>query len=562
MTPGHALLERGGFLRGSGAAGVFTLLPAGWRVHRKICDTIFEEMERGGVQNLQLPILQQRELWERSGRWSSYIQNKVMFRTTEEHRGTEFGLAPTAEEVVTALVAGDVKSWRELPLRLHQIGPKFRDEIRPRLGLLRCREFVMSDAYSFDRDESGMRDSFELFCQIYTRIFDRLGLKDVISVQADSGPIGGSGSAEFMVVNDVGEDSLLSCGTCGYGANAEKADSRYMRHDTQAESLPLRIEPTPEITTVEDLQRKFPKIRAEHMVKTLIFTVDPEEADKHLVAVCIRGDLEVNEIKLSNLLRRVVVPASAEEIKAATGAPVGFAGPIGLTGVHEIYFDDSVRGMRNFLCGVNEQDVHALDVNFERDVPLPDRFVDLHLAKGGHGCPEEGCNGTLTQRRGIEIGHVFMLQQGYAEALGARYTTEDGQDETMWMGCYGIGTTRLLQAIAEQAQDGDGLMWPAAVTPYDVHVVLTQANERCQTELLAELDAVAGDLRLTLVADEREVSPGVKFKDADLLGCPVRVTIGRKAEEGIVEVKRRKESSVLEMTPADFASFMRDGNAG
>jgi prolyl-tRNA synthetase len=560
VTPGHALLERGGFLRSGGAAGIFTLLPAGWRVHRRICDAIFDEMERGGVQNLQLPILQQQELWERSGRWNGYVKNKVMFQTTEEHRGTKFGLAPTAEEVVTALVAGDVKSWRELPLRLHQIGPKFRDEIRPRLGLLRCREFVMSDAYSFDRDEAGMKESFELFCQIYTRIFDRLGLEDVISVQADSGPIGGSGSAEFMVVNDVGEDSLLSCGACGYGANAEKADSRYRRHDTQVDMLPLRIEPTPGITTVEELQRKFPKIRAEHMIKTLIFTVDPEGEDKHLVAVCIRGDLEVNEIKLSNLLRGVVVPASAEEIETATGAPVGFAGPIGLRGVREIHFDISARGMRNFLCGVNEKDVHALDVNFERDVSLPDGFVDLHLAKGGHGCPEEGCGGTLEQRRGIEIGHVFMLQQGYAEALDALYTTEDGQEKTMWMGCYGIGTTRLLQAIAEQAQDGEGLTWPAAVSPYDLHVVLTQPDVSRQTELLAELETVAGDLRLELIADERSVSPGVKFKDADLLGCPVRVTIGRKAEEGVVEVKRRKESSSLEMTPGDLAGFMH--NAG
>ena len=227
LTPGHALLERGGFLRSGGAAGIFTLLPVGWRVHRKICDAIFDEMESAGVQNLRLPILQQKELWERSGRWNTYVKDKVMFRTVEEHRGTQFGLAPTAEEVVTALVAGDVKSWRELPLRLHQIGPKFRDEIRPRLGLLRCREFMMSDAYSFDRDEAGMKESFDTFRQIYTRIFERLGLEDVISVQADSGAIGGSGSAEFMVVSDIGEDVLLSCGTCGYGANAEMADSSY-----------------------------------------------------------------------------------------------------------------------------------------------------------------------------------------------------------------------------------------------------------------------------------------------------------------------------------------------
>ena len=404
-TPGHALLEQGGFVRTSGAAGIFTLLPAGWRVHRKICEVIFAEMERGGVENLQLPILQPKQLWERSGRWDSYVQDKVMFQTVEEHRGTQFGLAPTAEEVITALVAGELKSWRELPLRLHQIGPKFRDEIRPRLGLLRCREFMMSDAYSFDPDEPAMHDSFELFREIYTQVFQRLGLRDVVSVQADSGPIGGKGSAEFMVVNDVGEDVLLSCPTCGYGMNVETA-----------------------------------------------------------------GDLQA-----------------------------------------------------------------------------------------GHGCPEDGCAGMLQERRGIEIGHIFMLQQRYSQALDARYTTEDGREEPLWMGCYGMGTTRLLQAIAEQARDENGLIWPAAVAPYDVHVVLTQPEESRQAELLGELETVTDDLGLALIADERDVSPGVKFKDADLLGCPVRVTVGRRAGEGIVEVKRRGgESAALEMAPADLAGFMRD----
>lgn len=603
ITPGHSLLERGGFVRSSGAAGIFTLLPAGWRVHRKICDVIFEEMERGGVQTLQLPILQPRELWERSGRWETYVREKVMFQTIEEHRGTQFGLAPTAEEVVTALVAGDVKSWRELPLRLHQIGPKFRDEIRPRLGLLRCREFMMSDGYSFDRDEAGMGESFEAFRKIYTRIFDRLGLKQVISVQADSGPIGGKGSAEFMVVNDVGEDTLLSCGVCGYGANAEKADSRYARHDPQGEpqgeSLPLHIEPTPGITTVEELQGRFPEIRAERMVKTLIFAVAPQDgapqdgapkdgapqdgpkepqdgpegapregpkdggrAGGCLVAVCVRGDLEVNEIKLANLLNAAVTPASAGEIEAATGAPVGFAGPIGLKGVREIHFDESVRGMENFLCGVNEKDVHALNVNFGRDVAPPERFVDVHLAKGGDGCPKDGCSGVLEERRGIEIGHVFMLQQRYSEVLDARYQTEDGREETMWMGSYGMGTTRLLQAIAEQAHDDDGLMWPAAVAPYDVHAVLTQPEDPRQLELLSEIEKVTGDMRLDLLADDRSASAGVKFKDADLLGCPVRVTIGRKAGEGLVEVKRRTEKDSHEMTPADLGRFAGRGGSG
>ncbi len=554
-TPGYALLERAGFVRSTGAAGIFTLLPAGWRVHRKICDAIFDEMEAAGVQNLQLPILQQQELWQRTKRWDSYVQNRVMFRTREEHRGTQFGLAPTAEEMVTALVAGDVKSWRELPLRLHQIGPKFRDELRPRLGLLRCREFVMSDAYSFDRDEAGMKASFDLFREIYTRIFERLGLEDVIAVQADSGPIGGSGSAEFMVVNDVGEDSLLSCPRCGYGANAEKADSIYGRHVVETDALPFKIEPTPDIKTVEDLQRKFPKIRAEHMVKTLIFSVKTP-IENYLTAVCIRGDLGVNEVKLGNLLEGAVTPASAEEIERATGAPVGFAGPIELRGIHRLYFDESVEDMKNFLCGVNRADVHALNVNFDRDVAMPEEFVDLHLAKGGHGCPTDGCAGTLEQRRGIEIGHIFMLQQGYAKALGASYATDDGSELTMWMGCYGIGTTRLMQAIAERAHDDDGLIWPAAVSPYDVHVVLTQPDSPDHLQLLSEVGTVLAGLRLTAIVDDRAASAGVKFKDADLLGCPMRLTIGRKAATGEVEAKRRDEGSSREISPQQLPEVL------
>lgn len=241
---------------------------------------------------------------------------------------------------------------------------------------------------------------------------------------------------------------------------------------------------------------------------------------------------------------------------------MGFAGPIGLKGVREIHFDESVRGMENFLCGVNEKDVHALNVNFGRDVAPPERFVDVHLAKGGDGCPKDGCSGVLEERRGIEIGHVFMLQQRYSEVLDARYQTEDGREETMWMGSYGMGTTRLLQAIAEQAHDDDGLMWPAAVAPYDVHAVLTQPEDPRQLELLSEIEKMTGELRLDLLADDRSASAGVKFKDADLLGCPVRVTIGRKAGEGLVEVKRRTEKDSHEMTPADLGRFAGGGGSG
>lgn len=553
---GYALLEQGGFVRGTGAAGVHYLLPLGWRVHRKICAIIFDEMERRGVLNLTLPILQQRELWEATNRWGAYVRSKTMFQTKEEHKGGEFGLAPTAEEMVTALVAAEVKSWRELPLQLHQIGPKFRDELRPRGGLLRGREFVMSDAYSFDRDEAGMRQSFEMYREIYSAIFGRLGLPDVISVEADSGAIGGSGSAEFMTLSDAGEDMLLRCDLCGYGANAEKADSRYSVAEPDVKRRSARRAQTPNVTTVEQLHTLFPDVAADQMIKTLIFAIsdtassedsEPEETVPDLVAVCIRGDLTVNEVKLTNLIGRPVRPATDDEIEAATGAPVGFAGPIGLRGVGQTFFDASAKPMTNFLCGVNEADTHILDANFGSDVGTPSEFFALHLAQAGDGCPK--CEGALTAERGIEIGHVFMLQRGYAAALGAKYSAEDGGDEIMWMGCYGIGTTRLLQAIAEKCRDSDGLVWPATVAPFDVHVVLTHAHDDVQGSLADEIGETLDQLGLAALLDDRAVSPGVKFKDADLIGCPVRVTVGRAAERGEVEVYKRGDKTT-EVVPA------------
>ena len=537
VSPGYTYLERGGFVRSSGSAGIYSLLPLGWRVHRKVCDIIFSVMEDHGVLNVTLPILQQRELWQKTGRWEAYVASKTMFRTRDEHKSSEYGLAPTAEEMVTALVAGDVKSWRELPLHLHQIGPKFRDEIRPRLGLLRGREFSMSDAYSFDLDETGMQVSFDLYREIYEEIFSRVGLQQVISVQADSGAIGGKGSAEFMVINDAGEDSLLRCPKCNYGANAEKADSRYPVPTQDSQQRPAQKVGTPNVRTVEQLEEQFPEIPASAMVKTLIFAIEGDEEKRELVAVCIRGDLEVNEVKLANEVQESITPAEIEEIQRATGAPVGFAGPINLKGMRTLYFDRSVEGMKNFLCGTNEKDVHVINVNFGANVEEPDGFVDVHLAKGGDGCPE--CDGELTESRGIELGHVFMLQRGYAEALGATFTNKDGEEEAMSMGCYGIGTTRLLQAIAEECHDDKGLRWPTSVTPFDVHVVLTKPGDPAQQSVVAEVKSAIDELGKSALVDDRDVSPGVKFTDAELLGCPLRLTIGRDAPDGKIEAQAR-----------------------
>lgn len=546
-SPGYALMEQAGYVRPAGAAGVYSLLTLGWKSHRRICDVIFEEMERAGVFNVQLPILQPKELWQRTERWDKYAKDRTMFVTKEQHQGGEFGLAPTAEEMVTAHVAAELRSWRELPLRLHQIGPKFRDEVRPRSGLLRTREFSMSDAYSFDRSEEEMVTTFELFRQIYTRIFTRLGLDDVLAVQADSGAIGGSGSAEFMVVSEVGEDTLLVCDSCGYGANVEKADSRIPAAAWQPGSEPeaLRHERTPGITTVESLHHCFPELPPERMIKTLIFSDRSADPDEELIAVCIRGDLAVNEVKLAALLGADLEPATAAQIEHRTEAKVGFAGPIGLRGVTRVLFDRSVATMRDFLCGVNETDVHALGVNFGRDLPEPANFVDVHEAEGGHGCPE--CGAELAEKRGIEIGHVFQLQRGYATKLEATYTTADGNEEIPWMGCYGIGTTRLLQAIAEHTHDEHGLRWPAAVAPYDVALVVATPPSEPSNDLCDDAARALREAGWRVFVDDREGRVGAKFKDADLLGFPVRVVIGRAAAEGMVEVRGRGEAEGVEV---------------
>lgn len=550
------LLEQAGYIRKAGTSGVYSLLPLGWRVHDKICRIIFDVMDRADVHNVQLPVLQARELWEQTGRWEGYVKSKTMFTTTEQHTGAVYGLAPTAEELVTYLTQTELTSWRELPIRLHQIGPKFRDELRPRSGLLRCREFYMSDAYSFDRDEEGMRHSFEKFRSIYNEIFSRVGLPSVISVQADSGAIGGQGSAEFMALSEAGEDTLLTCGSCDYGANAEKADSRYAGFPDGGEPLPLRMELTPGITTVEGLTGFFGGLPAHRMVKTLVVTVDEGYDTQRTVAVCIRGDLSVNEVKLRNhLAARSVAPASAEEVERATGAAVGFAGPLGLSNVDQLIFDASTEGMTNFLCGGNQTGVHAVNVNFGRDLAVPGRFVALHTAEAGHGCAN--CQaGTLRTSRGIEVGHIFMLQRGYGEKLQVAFTEEDGSKQVPWMGCYGIGTTRLMQAVVEQCNDERGISWPPGIAPFSYHVIVTQPEVPPAMATAQQVTALLGE-RDCMLDDRQKVSAGVKFNDADLLGAPYRVVAGRKASAGIVEVSRRGTAERREVKSEEIADVMR-----
>jgi prolyl-tRNA synthetase len=531
----HELLEKGGFIADKPtAAGVWYILPLGLRVLERVNRLVWRVMEEHGAQNLLLPMLQPASDWVQSERWEKYVRSKTMFQTKENHSGAAYGLGPTAEEQATSLVARFLRSWRQLPLFVHQIGPKWRDEIRPRFGLLRGREFWMSDAYSFDADEAGMHASYENMRAAYTEIFEACGLV-FISVQADSGAIGGSGSVEFMALADAGEDTLLTCTNCDYGANVEKAVAEIPTVDFSGEEKPMHKEATPSVRTVEELAAFFPGLTPGHMAKTIVFNVDGAP-----VAVVIRGDLDVNSTKLTNLLKATLVePAEDEMVVAATGAPVGFAGPVHLPKTTRVLFDASVAPMRNFLCGTNEADVHVLDVNHGRDFPEPEAYHDLASAQEGFGCAQ--CQeGTLKVSRGIEVGHIFMLQQGYAEAFGATFTDQAGKVQTPWMGTYGIGTSRVVQAIVEQSHDKHGIIWPEAVAPYSVIIVPVNVSDPTQRELAERLYTTLTQGGCEVLLDDRELHGGEKFADADLLGIPWQIIVGRGASEGTIELKERK----------------------
>lgn len=561
LSGANALLVRAGYIR-QVEQGLFILGPLAFRVWQKLRNIIFAEMENDGVLNINMPILQPQALWEQTGRWGRYTESKTMLTTRNYHKADRmYGLAPTAEEVVTWLAATEIKSADDMPTSFHQIGMKMRCETRPHGGLLRGIEFDMSDAYSFDRDEAGMRASFDMFRAMYHRIFNRVGLRRFIAVQADSGAIGGKGSAEFMAISEeVGEDVLITCPVCNFGANLERANSRYPASAYNGTPKSRRIELTPDTKSVDQLVALFANdnLSADRMIKTIILTVS-KGGETYEVAVCMRGDLEINLVKVRNALGAdEVEPAEAETVVRATGAQVGFAGPIGLTGVRQILFDESTAGMVNFLCGLNKTNYHALDANFgAEDLPEPTQRYNLHQAKAGHGCPE-CADGILEESHGIEVGHIFMLQTGYAAKMGATYRDSEGNDQTIWMGCYGIGVTRLLQTIVEQSRDDKGIIWPESIAPFRVTIVPAVWTNPVQQALAVELyDALRAN-GIEVLLDDRDLRIGEKFNDADLLGMPWRITVGRDAEARQVELFHRADGVVEKLSVEDvLARFQR-----
>ncbi len=540
-VPSHRLLARAGFIQ-KVTAGVYSYAPMFWRTIRKVMAVVKEEMDRAGALEVMLPVMQPLELWEESERLPVYLQSETLFHF-EDRRGARLCLGPTHEEVVTDLVRRTLSSWRELPVTLWQQQVKFRDEIRPRFGLMRGREFIMKDAYSFDADDEGLDASYRRMSEAYHRIFRRLGLEYVV-VDADSGAIGGSRSQEFMVTAATGEDELLMCRGCGYGANVEKAEARIAPAPPGGAPRPLRREPTPGIRTVEALVARF-TMPAAAMAKTVIYEAVWKDEVKP-VAVLMRGDRDVNEVKLTNHLGAITVRLAPDDVvRKVTGAEPGFAGPVGLAADVTLLADRSVEGMTNLLCGANATDVHCLDVNLGRDARMP-AFVELLVARAGDGCPR--CPGELSVIRGIEVGHVFKLGTKYSEKMKAGFTDRDGRWKPFVMGCYGLGSSRVAAAAVEQNHDADGIRWPVSVAPFHAVVMPATLKDQTQVAAAADLHDRLGAAGVEAVLDDRDAGMGVRLKDADLVGYPWRIVCGRSLARGQVELRDRR-TGVTEDVP-------------
>jgi prolyl-tRNA synthetase len=523
----HQLMLRAGLIRRV-AAGIYSYLPLGHRVMQKVSQIIREEMNRAGAQELLLPAVQPAELWRESGRWEA--MGKEMMRLKDRHE-RDFCLGPTHEEVITDLVRREIRSYRQLPLMLYQIQTKFRDEIRPRFGLMRGREFVMKDAYSFDRDDAGAELSYHKMYDAYGAIFSRCGLQ-FSAVEAESGAIGGSYSQEFMVLADSGEDAIAVCDGCRYAANVERAEIAADPGPQPDETMqPLRPVQTPGRRTVEAVAA-YLGVPRHRLVKTLLY-----EADGQVVGVLVRGDRQVNEAKLAHFLGRGGVRfADRATIERVTGGPEGFSGPVGLHGV-PILADHEVRGRRNLVVGANAPDMHYLNANEGRDFGV-EHYLDVRLVSETDPCPR--CGQPLRLVRGIEVGHVFKLGTKYSASMDATYLDAEGTSQPIVMGCYGIGVGRTAAAAVEQHHDADGIVWPLPIAPLQVAIVPVNVTDTRSWETAQSLHNALEAAGVETLLDDRDERPGVKFKDADLIGLPLRLTLGKSLARGQVELMARR----------------------
>jgi prolyl-tRNA synthetase len=541
----HKLMVRAGLIRKL-ASGIYSWLPVGLRSLRKVENIIRDEMNRAGAQEILMPAVQPGDIWKESGRWTAYGKELLRFKDRHDH---EYCLGPTHEEVVTDIMRREIRSYRDLPVNLYQIQQKFRDEIRPRFGVMRGREFGMKDAYSFDKDDPGAETSYRAMFQAYINIFKRCGLR-FTPVEADSGSIGGSFSHEFMVLAETGEDAIVHCASCGYAANTEKAPF-VCSAQTQAQDLdapPYSKVLTPGMHTVEKAT-KFLNIEAREMLKTMIY-----KTDNGPVAVLILGDREVNAIKLKKVVGGESDPelAPPSMVQEVTGVPLGFIGPVGLN--MPMLADIGVRALGRVATGGNEPEYHIINVVPGRDFSVTE-YHDLSAARPGDLCPQ--CQGTLTIARGIEVGHVFKLGDKYSKAMGATFLNAEGKKDPIIMGCYGIGIGRTVAASIEQNHDESGIIWPMPLAPFEVTVLPLQAQD---PEIMAAAEKLYQDLLglgVEALLDDRDERAGIKFKDADLVGIPFRVSVSRKSlAAGQVEFKERRSSEVRMIPLAEAAQTL------
>ncbi|WP_297826583.1 proline--tRNA ligase [uncultured Desulfovibrio sp.] len=544
----HKLLLRAGMVRRL-TSGLYVYLPLGLRAIDKIANVVREEVNASGFQELLMPMVQPADLWKETGRWEHYGKELLRFKDRNER---DYCLGPTHEEVITDLVRGEVRSYRQLPVRLYQIQSKFRDEIRPRFGLMRGREFVMKDAYSFDADSAGAERSYRLMYDAYTRIFRRLGLR-FRAVEADTGSIGGNFSHEFMVLADTGEDTIAFCHDCEYAANVERADVAW-KGTPCADACPKHEKvATPGAHSVEEVAAML-GVPATAIVKTMLFNVDGST-----VAVLVRGDREVNDIKLKNLLKAQNVElAGAAAVESLTRAPVGFAGPVGLD--VPVYADLELQGATDYVTGANAADAHFRHVDLRRDAVIT-AWADLRVITAEDACPR--CGGRMELTRGIEVGHIFMLGLKYSEAMHAAFLDENGKEQLMIMGCYGIGVSRVAAAAIEQNHDENGIVFPPPLAPFECILLNLDPRSDEVTAKAEEIYAMLQGMGVDVLLDDREERPGVKFKDADLLGSPMQLVVGGKGlARGIVECKDRRSGEKGELAVEDIARAFSQWAAG
>ncbi len=531
----HKFLLKAGYIR-KVSAGVYSYLPLAWRVLKKIEDICVEEMDAIGSQQILMSILQPSELWQRTGRWEDYGPEMMKI---EDRKKRLFALSPTHEELVTYLLSGEIKSYKQLPLLLYHISTKYRDEIRPRFGLMRSREFIMKDLYSFHTDFEDLNKTYWKVYEAYSKIFKRMRL-NFRAVEADSGQMGGNLSHEFVLLVDSGENDIAYCENCGYYSNIEAASSQLEKIVSDEKDFEKQEVPTPNAKTIEQVS-KFLNVKPEKLVKTMLY-----KTKDGYIAVLIRGDRDVNEFRLKAYFEDPTIEmASEDEVIKLTNAPVGFAGPIGLD--IKIYADESVKGMKNFVVGGNKKDIHIINVNHPRDFKI-EEFIDVKTVRQGDRCPK--CGHTLNIIKGIEIGQIFQLGTKYSKPLGLTYLDKNGKSNPVVMGSYGIGVSRLLGAIIEQYHDDNGIIWPYSVAPYQIIITVVNYKNEAQREVA---DLLYENLKgkYEVIIDDRDIRPGPKFADADLIGIPIRITVGRKAKDGIVELKARKDKEGIEANIAD-----------